>query len=69
MNQLYFMGCGCAPDVVFALWTFSDGLQVGVCQPHLDMCLDAADDNPKAEPASLKFLADAKFFAEARRAG
>lgn len=51
-----FMGCGCKPTTLYAIWIFCDGTPAGLCHPHLDMWLDNADEDPTMEPAALKFV-------------
>lgn len=43
-----------APAVV--VWITGNGNEPHLCQRHLDMWLDNADDDPELEPHHLKWL-------------
>lgn len=47
--------CGCSQPSA-ARWTYEDGASGTLCQVHLDMWLDIADDDPELEPAALAFI-------------
>lgn len=42
-----------------AIYSFANGNQIPLCQRHLDIWLDNADDDPTMEPSELAWLAAA----------
>jgi hypothetical protein len=47
--------CGCRRESTVR-WVYSDGVYGTMCQFHLDMWLDLADDGEIEEPAALAWL-------------